>query len=75
MPCSLNLATVGANAHVASMSKTIQSTGTGHLFFYRGGLPAQNFASVAKGKHCKIFTGSWQPLVSVETCYSCNAMI
>ena len=23
--------------------------GTGHLFFNRGGLPAQNFASVAKG--------------------------
>ena len=30
--------------------------GTGHLFFYRGGLPAQNFASVAKGKHRKILT-------------------
>ena len=38
--------------------------GTGHLFFYRGGLPAQNFASVAKGEHRKILTGSWQPLVS-----------
>ena len=42
--------------------------GTGHLFFIRGGLPAQNFASVAKGKHRKILTGSWQPLVSIETC-------
>ena len=42
--------------------------GTGHLFFNRGGLPAQNFASVAKGKHRKILTGSWQPLVSIETC-------
>ena len=41
---------------------------TGHLFFYRGGLPAQNFASVAKGKHRKILTGSWQSLVSIETC-------
>ena len=25
--------------------------------------------SVAKGKHRKILTGSWQPLVSIETCY------
>ena len=32
------------------------------------GLPAQNFASVAKGEHRKILTGSWQPLVSIETC-------
>ena len=30
--------------------------GTGHLFFIRAGLPAQNFASVAKGKHRKILT-------------------
>ena len=42
--------------------------GTGHLFLHFGGLPAQNFASVAKGKHRKILTGSWQPLVSLETC-------
>ena len=40
--------------------------GTGHLFFNRGGLPAQNFASVAKGKHRKILTRSWQPLVSID---------
>ena len=42
--------------------------GTGHLFFYRGAT-AQNFASVAKGGHRKILTGSWQPLVSTLVYY------
>ena len=43
--------------------------GTGHLFFYRGGLLAQNFASVAKGPTPQKFDRVLAPLVSIETCF------